>query len=142
MKLNAVTVAMMRRDDDDIGSYAARVPESTALPLVRYRCRSGRGGVGVVRWSHVAAQFGLEETLVKVSDEPLVELLVAQSAGPAGQALLVVHGGPDWDHTYLREPPSGWATRSDWSCLTCAAAAGRQGGSLLTAIRRTQWSVT
>jgi pimeloyl-ACP methyl ester carboxylesterase len=60
--------------------------------------------VAVVREGNVTARFGLAETLVKVSDEPPVELLVAQSAGPSGQALLVVHGGPDWDHTYLREP--------------------------------------
>jgi pimeloyl-ACP methyl ester carboxylesterase len=33
-----------------------------------------------------------------------VELFVAQTSGPAGNPLLVIHGGPDWDHTYLREP--------------------------------------
>jgi pimeloyl-ACP methyl ester carboxylesterase len=31
-------------------------------------------------------------------------LCVAQSEGPADRALLVIHGGPDWDHSYLREP--------------------------------------
>jgi pimeloyl-ACP methyl ester carboxylesterase len=41
---------------------------------------------------------------VRVSDDPPVELLVAQSGGPSEPALLVVHGGPDWDHTYLRDP--------------------------------------
>jgi pimeloyl-ACP methyl ester carboxylesterase len=46
----------------------------------------------------------LTETLVNVSAEPAVELLVAQSGGPSDHALLVVHGGPDWDHTYLRDP--------------------------------------
>jgi hypothetical protein len=43
----------------------------------------------------------LTETLVAVSADPRVELLVAQSPGPADRALLVIHGGPDWDHTYL-----------------------------------------
>lgn len=33
-----------------------------------------------------------------------MELFVAETAGPAERTLLVVHGGPDWDHTYLREP--------------------------------------
>jgi pimeloyl-ACP methyl ester carboxylesterase len=33
-----------------------------------------------------------------------VELFVAQTPGPVGNPLLVIHGGPDWDHTYLREP--------------------------------------
>ncbi len=46
----------------------------------------------------------LTKTLAAVSDHPHVELLVAQSAGPAGRPLLVIHGGPDWDHTYLRDP--------------------------------------
>jgi pimeloyl-ACP methyl ester carboxylesterase len=41
---------------------------------------------------------------VNVSDDPLVELFVAQSDGSSEHALLVVHGGPDWDHTYLRDP--------------------------------------
>ena len=48
----------------------------------------------------------LTESLVAVSADPRVELLVAQSPGPAGRALLVIHGGPDWDHTYLRDPLS------------------------------------
>ena len=33
-----------------------------------------------------------------------MRLFVAQSQGPADRALLVIHGGPDWDHSYLREP--------------------------------------
>jgi hypothetical protein len=36
----------------------------------------------------------LTESLVAVSADPRVELLVAQSPGPAGRALLVIHGGP------------------------------------------------
>lgn len=48
----------------------------------------------------------LSESLIRVSTGPVVDLLVAQSAGPDDQALLVLHGGPDWDHTYLVEPLS------------------------------------
>jgi pimeloyl-ACP methyl ester carboxylesterase len=44
------------------------------------------------------------ERLVRVSDSPHVELFVSETSGPADRALLVIHGGPDWDHTYLREP--------------------------------------
>jgi pimeloyl-ACP methyl ester carboxylesterase len=44
------------------------------------------------------------EGTVPVSARPAVELFVAQTPGPAGNPLLVIHGGPDWDHTYLREP--------------------------------------
>ena len=36
-----------------------------------------------------------------------VTLFTAVSSGPPGRTLLVIHGGPDWDHTYLREPLSG-----------------------------------
>ncbi|MFD4777160.1 alpha/beta fold hydrolase [Streptomyces sp. NPDC058427] len=41
---------------------------------------------------------------VSVSAEPAVELFVARSTVPHERTLLVIHGGPDWDHTYLREP--------------------------------------
>jgi pimeloyl-ACP methyl ester carboxylesterase len=44
------------------------------------------------------------ERRVVVSADPAVRLFVAQSEGPADRALLVIHGGPDWDHSYLREP--------------------------------------
>ena len=44
------------------------------------------------------------ETAVTVPADPHVELFVAQSPGPKDSVLLVIHGGPDWDHTYLREP--------------------------------------
>jgi len=49
----------------------------------------------------------VSERHVKVSDDPLVELFVAQTSGPADRTLLVVHGGPVWDHTYLLEPLLG-----------------------------------
>ncbi|MFD8077009.1 alpha/beta fold hydrolase [Streptomyces sp. NPDC059718] len=45
-----------------------------------------------------------EEMLVPVSHDPAVELFVARAGRPSGPPLLVVHGGPDWDHTYLRRP--------------------------------------
>ena len=45
----------------------------------------------------------LTETVVTVSADPHVELFVAQSPRPSDGALLVIHGGPDWDHSYLRE---------------------------------------
>ncbi|NUW43662.1 alpha/beta hydrolase [Nonomuraea rhodomycinica] len=44
------------------------------------------------------------ESMVAVSHLPAVELFVAQAGGPADRTLLVIHGGPDWDHTYLRTP--------------------------------------
>lgn len=44
------------------------------------------------------------EGAVPVSAHPAVELFVAQIQGPPANPLLVIHGGPDWDHTYLREP--------------------------------------
>lgn len=47
---------------------------------------------------------GFAERLVRVSADPAVELFTAQVPGPADRALLVIHGGPDWDHSYLRQP--------------------------------------
>lgn len=44
----------------------------------------------------------LSEDRIRVSAE--VELFVARSPGPRDRTLLVIHGGPCWDHTYLREP--------------------------------------
>jgi pimeloyl-ACP methyl ester carboxylesterase len=44
------------------------------------------------------------ESHIAVSADPAVRLFVAQSQGPADRVLLVIHGGPDWDHSYLREP--------------------------------------
>ena len=41
---------------------------------------------------------------MKVSDHPVVRLFVAETSGDPARTLLVVHGGPDWDHTYLRDP--------------------------------------
>ena len=44
----------------------------------------------------------LTEELVPVAQD--VELHVATSNPTAARTLLVVHGGPDWDHSYLRQP--------------------------------------
>jgi pimeloyl-ACP methyl ester carboxylesterase len=44
------------------------------------------------------------EKRVRVSADPPVELFTAQVPGPAERTLLVIHGGPDWDHSYLRQP--------------------------------------
>src|SRR5579859_1879373 len=46
----------------------------------------------------------LIEEHVPVCAEPPVRLFTAHSTGPADQALLIIHGGPDWDHSYLRQP--------------------------------------
>jgi len=51
----------------------------------------------------------LRERTVQVS--PGVSLFVASTTGRADSVLLVVHGGPDWDHSYLREPLSQLADR-------------------------------
>lgn len=40
----------------------------------------------------------------RVPTAPGVQLFVAGIEGPASEALLVVHGGPDWDHSYLVDP--------------------------------------
>lgn len=46
----------------------------------------------------------LAERFVAVCARPRVDLFVAEAPGPADRTLLVIHGGPDWDHTYLLEP--------------------------------------
>jgi pimeloyl-ACP methyl ester carboxylesterase len=44
------------------------------------------------------------ESAVRVAADPDVTLFVAETRGSAEPPLLVIHGGPDWDHSYLREP--------------------------------------
>lgn len=46
----------------------------------------------------------LVERLMPVSDSPDVSLFVAETEGGPDRTLLVVHGGPDWDQMYLRDP--------------------------------------
>ena len=46
----------------------------------------------------------LRERLVRVDINPDVELFVAETIGDYSETLLVIHGGPDWDHTYLLDP--------------------------------------
>jgi pimeloyl-ACP methyl ester carboxylesterase len=50
-----------------------------------------------------------DEQRVRVSAE--VTLFVASAGAPGRPVLFVVHGGPDWDHSYLREPLSQLAGR-------------------------------
>jgi pimeloyl-ACP methyl ester carboxylesterase len=64
------------------------------------------------------------ESQIAVSADPAVRLFVAQSEGPADRALLVVHGGPDWDHSYLREPLDRLAGRH-WLILPDLRGCGR-----------------
>ncbi len=44
------------------------------------------------------------EDVVPVATDPEVALFVSRSEGPSDRTLLVIHGGPDWDHSYLRKP--------------------------------------
>ena len=67
----------------------------------------------------------LIEEHVSVCKEPQVELFTARSTASAERALLIIHGGPDWDHTYLREPLVELAGPTGSSSRTCAAAADR-----------------
>jgi len=46
----------------------------------------------------------LIEERVLVCGDPKVELFTARSSGPDERTLLVIHGGPGWDHTYLLDP--------------------------------------
>ncbi|WP_156960528.1 hypothetical protein [Amycolatopsis taiwanensis] len=60
------------------------------------------------------------ETFLTTCVDPQVSLFVAQTAGGADNAVLVIHGGPDWDHSYLREPLGELAGRH-----FCCCTAGR-----------------
>lgn len=46
----------------------------------------------------------LKERLVPVCQDPIVELFVSETPTQRSQTLLVIHGGPGWDQTYLHEP--------------------------------------
>jgi len=46
----------------------------------------------------------LLERHVRVAEEPPVDLFVAHTPGEHAETLLVIHGGPDWDQTYLHDP--------------------------------------
>jgi len=86
---------MFGQPDPQVQPPVRPVPPGTGRPA-----RAGR---------HTRLVFS--ESTVPVSADPAVELFVAQSPGPARNPLLVIHGGPDWDHTYLREPLSQLAGR-------------------------------
>jgi pimeloyl-ACP methyl ester carboxylesterase len=51
----------------------------------------------------------LIEERVPVCKDPRVDLFTVRSTAPVERALLIIHGGPDWDHTYLLEPLVGLA---------------------------------
>jgi pimeloyl-ACP methyl ester carboxylesterase len=57
---------------------------------------------GMERPDHPSPPF--TDRLVPVSAGPAVQLFTTQVPGPADRTLLVIHGGPDWDHSYLRQP--------------------------------------
>lgn len=44
---------------------------------------------------------------MRVDDDPPIELYVRERPGADDRTLLVVHGGPDWDASYLVEPLAG-----------------------------------
>src|SRR4051812_424170 len=46
----------------------------------------------------------MDEHVVLVQETPPVALFVAEAGDASAFPLLVIHGGPDWDHTYLRDP--------------------------------------
>jgi pimeloyl-ACP methyl ester carboxylesterase len=46
----------------------------------------------------------LAERYVRVAEDPAVELFVAETVPARPHTLLVIHGGPDWDQTYLHDP--------------------------------------
>lgn len=52
----------------------------------------------------MADSWPMAERRVTVSTQPRVDLFVTEIPGPPQQTLLVIHGGPDWDHSYLRRP--------------------------------------
>lgn len=66
------------------------------------RVRPGEPPEARLPAGRLAAMFS--ERVVTVSNQPQVELFVAQTTAPADETMLVIHGGPDWDHTYLRQP--------------------------------------
>ncbi|MFC7589738.1 alpha/beta fold hydrolase [Nonomuraea antimicrobica] len=54
------------------------------------------------------------EEFVRVSRDPAVELFTVRAAESLGRdPLLVIHGGPDWDHAYLLDPLAKLADRHD-----------------------------
>lgn len=53
----------------------------------------------------------LVERSIRVSAAPPIDLYVAETPAAADHTLLVIHGGPDWDHTYLIEPLRGLGSR-------------------------------
>jgi pimeloyl-ACP methyl ester carboxylesterase len=46
----------------------------------------------------------ITESVIRVAADPAIDLFLATMPGPPDKVLLVIHGGPDWDHSYLRVP--------------------------------------
>ena len=46
----------------------------------------------------------ITENVIRVAADPAIDLFLATVPGPPDKVLLVIHGGPDWDHSYLRVP--------------------------------------
>jgi pimeloyl-ACP methyl ester carboxylesterase len=46
----------------------------------------------------------ITESVIRVAADPAIDLFLATVPGPLDKVLLVIHGGPDWDHSYLRVP--------------------------------------
>ena len=60
---------------------------------------------GIVTRGVERQKWMIAEDRVEVSKDPQVRIFVARTGpGPGREPLLVIHGGPDWDHSYLREP--------------------------------------
>jgi pimeloyl-ACP methyl ester carboxylesterase len=46
----------------------------------------------------------ITESVIRVAADPAIDLFLATMPGPPDKVLLVIHGGPDWYHSYLRVP--------------------------------------
>lgn len=88
--------------------HQSRPPAQTDATAPHFQPASGPEQVVLVT-APCECGLVLRERTVQVS--PGVSLFVASTTGRADSVLLVVHGGPDWDHSYLREPLSQLADR-------------------------------
>ena len=68
-----------------------QIPDSSRPEAPLFSTAFGAILVGVLTEERVAVGSG-------------VELFVASTSGPVERTLLVIHGGPTWDHTYLLDP--------------------------------------
>lgn len=75
-----------------------------AWPQPQHQALVTRLSVTLAAIGHCNTDSMLIEESVTVCTEPRVELFTARSSGPTDRTLLVIHGGPGWDHSYLLEP--------------------------------------